>query len=261
MNTEKLTKLAEKFACNELSLMGMDVKKLECSRKDKRPDFLVKDDFESYLIELKSRFPDFQKLQNRNERLNRGETVEEKTKLGYANVLSGIIKKAASQLNSYTEEQVDYKLVWLHAQGYWLDLQYEQFEITLYGKVGIANLVTQKIMPCYYYMASEFFYRQNEIDGAIISTNKGGKFCLNTFSKRYSALKKSKLCAKFGRAVCDPVAEEIQGRAYNISDCDKDRRHEPGVLKFLQNKYGQPYLTRMSSYAYGAEVKFQLANL
>ena len=254
MNTEKLTKLAEEFACNELSLMGLDAKKLKRSEKEQCPDFIVKDGFVSYLIELKSKFPEFEKLKDRNERLNRGEIVEEETKLNYENKLSGKIKKAVSQLNSYTEEKVDYKLVWLHAQGYLPDLQYQQFEITLYGKVDIANLMTQKVMPCYYYMESEFFYRRNEIDGAIISTSKGGKFCLNTFSKRYSALKKSVLCAKFGRAVCDPFEEEIQGKAY-ILDCDEDRRNESGVLKFLQNKYEKRYLTRMLSYDYSAEAR------
>ena len=259
MDTEKLTKMAEEFVHNELSLMGMHVKKIEPSRKDQRPDFLVKDDFESYLVELKSKFPDFEDLQDRNERLNRGEIVEEKTKLRYENTLSGKIKKAASQLTSYAEEQVDYKLVWLHAQGHQPDLQYKQFEVTLYGKADIANLATRKVMPCYYYMASEFFYRQAQIDGAIISTNKGGRFCLNTFSRRYSGLKKSVLCAKFGRAVCDPVEEEIQGRAYNISDCNEDRRHEPRVLKFLQDKYEQRYLTRMSSYDYRAEAIFSVS--
>lgn len=254
MNTEKFTKLDEEFVCNELSLMGFDVKKIKRSEEDKRPDFIAKDDFSSYLIELKSKFPEFEKLQYRNERLNRGEIVEEETEMRYENTLSGIIEKAASQLNSYTDEQVDYKLVWLHAQGYLQDLQYKQFEVTLYGKADIANLVTHQVKPCYYYKASEFIYRRTEIDGAIISTNKGRKFCLNTFSPKYSALKKSMLCAKFGSAVCDPVEEEIQGKAYNISDCDENRRYESRVLKFLQEKYKQRYLTRTSSYHYGSEV-------
>lgn len=258
MNTKKLTKLAklaEEFACNELFLMGFDVKKIKRSEEDERPDFIVKDASEFYLIELKSKFPEFEKIQDRNERLNRGEIVEEEAEMRYGNTLSGIIKKAASQLNSYTEEQVDYKLVWLHAQGYLPDLQYKQFEVTLYGKADIANLVTQKVKPCYYYIASEFFYRRTEIDGAIISTSKGSNFCLNTFSQKYSALKKSMLCAKFGSFVCDPVVEEIQGKAYNISDCDEDRRCEYRVMKFLQDKYKQRRLIRMRSYHYGAEVK------
>jgi len=204
---------------------------------------------------LKSKFPEFKKLYDRNERLNRGEIVEEETEILYENTLSGIIEKAASQLDSFAEEKVDYKLVWLHAQGYSPDLQYKQFEITLYGKIDIANLVTKKVKPCYYYMASEFFYRRTKIDGAIISTSKGGKLCLNTFSKKYSALKKSMLCDKFGSAICDPVEEEIQGKAYNISDCDDNRRYESRVLKFLQEKYKQRYLTRMSSYHYGVEAK------
>jgi len=254
MNTEKWTNLAEEFVYNELSLMDLDVKKLKRSEQEQRPDFIVKDDFASYLIELKSKFPNFEKLQDKNERLNRGEIVEEKTKLYYENTLSGIIKKAASQLNSYTEEQVDYKLVWLHAYGYSPDTQYRQFEITIYGEVNIANLLTQKIMPCYYYMPSEFFYRRTEIDGAIISTNKAGKFCLNTFSKRYSALKKSILCTKFGCAVCDPFEEEIQGKAY-ILDSNEDRRNESKVLEFLQNKYKQRYLTKTLSHDYIAKAK------
>lgn len=254
MDIKILTKLDEEFACNELSLMGFDVKKIKRSEEDERPDFIAKDAFVSYLIELKSKFPEFEKLQDRNERLNRGEIVEEETEIRYENTLSGIIRKAASQLNSYTEEQVDYKLVWLHAQGYLPDLQYKQFEVTLYGKAAIANLVTHQVKPCYYYKASDFYYRQTEIDGAIISTSKSGKFCLNTFSQKYSALKKSMLCAKFGSAVCDPVEEELQGKAYNISDCDEKRRYESRVLKFLQEKYKQRYLTRMSSYHYGSEV-------
>jgi hypothetical protein len=63
------------------------------------------------------------------------------------------------------------------------------------------------------------------------------------------------LCAKFGGAVCDPIEEEIQGKAYNISDCD-DRRCESTVLKFLQEKYKQRCLIRMSSCHYGVESKF-----
>jgi len=52
MNTKKLTKLDEEFACNELSLMGFDTIKIRRSEKDEHPDFIVKDDFVSYLIEL-----------------------------------------------------------------------------------------------------------------------------------------------------------------------------------------------------------------
>jgi len=254
MDTEKLTKLDEEFACNELSLMGFNVRKIKRLEDDESPDFIAKDDFVSYLIELKSKFPEFEKLQDRNERLNGGEIVEEETVVRYENTLSGIIKKAASQLNSYTEEQVAYKLVWLHAQGCLPDLQYKQFEVTLYGKADIANLVTHQVKPCYYYKASDFYYRRTEIDGAIISTSKGGKFCLNTFSQKYSALKKSMLCAKFGSAVCDPVEEDLQGKAYNISDCNENRKQEPRVLKFVKREIYQRHLTKMDSYHYRAEV-------
>jgi len=255
VNVKKLAELAEEFAYNELSLMGMHTKKLSRSETEERPDFLVTDASESYLIELKSKFPEFEKIEDRNGRLNRGEVVEEKKQLRYENTLSGIVKNAASQLSSYNQEKVDYRLIWLHAQGYWPDMQYSQFEIVLYGKVDIANLETQRVMPCYYYTASEFFYLQNEIDGAILSTSRGGRFCLNTFSKRYPSLKKSLLRGRFRGAVCDPIEEEIQGKAYNISDYDEDRKCESEVLRFLQNKYKQKYLVRCSSYCYGAEAQ------
>lgn len=254
MNTENFTKETENFFSRELSLMGFVVREIEESEEE-RPDLLVNDGEALYLIEIKNKFDDKDKVIDIDKRLENGEIVEESTQICYNNNLSGIVKHAANQLMAFKDETVDFRLIWLHAQGHSPDLQNKLFQATLYGKVDFFNLETNKSKPCYYYMNAEFFYRRNEIDGAIISTEKGAKFCLNDYSLNYVQLKNSNLCNKFGKAVIDPIAEEIAGKAYSISDCKEDRKKGKEVFKFLRNKYPGEKLTRTNWHYYVSSQK------
>lgn len=247
---------SEDFVERGLRSLGFDVRRIEEGEK-KKPDFLVSDSHHRYLVEVKDKFPDPKKLRRRKEALFRGQVYDEHEPAGYRNVVSYVIREAADQLAAFSHEPVDFRIVWLHARGRHLEVQRDQFKATLYGSVEIVDLddmagtVTSR--PCFYFGFSEFFNLRDVLDGAFISTDREGLFCLNALSPRYFALKGSALCGAFYPGICDPVEKEREGEAY-VADCDMSRKDKAAVLRYLKGKYGRSKLLDLNMVHYSAEV-------
>lgn len=250
---------SEAFIEQGLRSLGFSVTRIAESR-NKSPDFLVKDPVHTYLVELKDKFPDAAKLEQRNEVLSRGQTYEEQQSTGYNNAVSAVIRDALKQLAAFKGETVHFKLIWLHARGRKPDIQLDQFRATLYGSVDIVDLAeivgveaSTVARPCFYFSFSEFYRFRYILDGAIIATDKKALFCLNSLSPRYQGLRHSKLKLIFEHGICDPKELEGDGRAY-IADCEGSRRDKQRILKYIQRKYNRPKLIDLTMQDYSAEV-------
>src|SRR4030042_3820140 len=109
-----------------IKLLGLWVQKIP-KKSEKSPDFLVKCDRYSYLVELKTKFDD-PAIQTAFERdLSSGGVVEEIYSQGPQNAISKVISSACKQL-IMGETEVDFKVVWLHAKGHHPDFQMYDFE-------------------------------------------------------------------------------------------------------------------------------------
>jgi hypothetical protein len=237
---------SEEWAKIQLEGLGFTVQKLAKSR-EQSPDFLASTGTERILIELKTKFTDAETLSNHRHVLDSAGIVSVPMPLKRENTISGIIRDAVDQLTSYPSDFADFRLVWLHSKGECPDLQFDQFEIALYGcldVVDISALPNASPYPCYYFLFNDFYLHRACLDGAIISTAKNGKLCLNDKSPRYTKLKASHLAEAMNECINDPLQEEEQKRAF-LADCgsEVDRRDRLSVLKYVQRKYGKPYLT------------------
>lgn len=220
-----------------LESWGFDVEKIEENEEHESPDFVVSDARSVYLIELKTRDDDERLTQARGQALKLGKVFSEHMPLIHRNRLSGIIRKAQSQLSATTDVEVDYRLIWLAAVGRKQEAKIEQFQATLYGSTNIFELgSSEQLKTCYYFRNSDFFRYRDTLDAAILSWDNSARLCLNTYSPRYQQLKESILCQHFGRAVCDPIVEENSGVSYLV-DSDVDRKNTQDVLGYLCTKY------------------------
>lgn len=234
----------EQYIKTILESFGFLAKKLPESQ-DSSPDFLVTGEKDKYLIELKTKFDDPAEIADWKETLNRGEIAEKHDTTSRKNTISKRIRESADQLESITDT-VDLRLVWLLAVDRYQEMKLEQFRSTLYGNVGIFDLdeSSGNLIPCYYFDFNEFYSTSNTLDGAIISTVQNAIFCFNTFSPNYRLIKASEIAKKFGKAVCDPLVEELAGDAF-VMDTDIDRRDEGALIKYLNKKYGRNKLQAM----------------
>jgi hypothetical protein len=136
------------------------------------------------------------------------------------------------------------------------DVDMQQLEATLYGTMAIIDRDTfteEPYKPCYFFNFNSFFEFRDTLDGAIVSDEQQGKFCLNPHSARYQELKQSALYQAFGEGVCDHVEEEAAGTAY-IADWDRSRKDKNETLGLLQQRYKRPGLLDIEFKQYSGEM-------
>jgi hypothetical protein len=219
-----------------IELLGLSIQKIDvCS--EKTPDFLVKCDQFTYIVELKEKFTDPTIQKVREERLLRGEILTETYTTGRKKLISKVISSACKQL-ARTEFTADFNIIWLYARGHHPDFQMYDFESTLYGHEVIVDWGKDNGFSgfCYHYGHSDFYNHRNVLDGAVVSTTEEMKFCLNVCSPKYQLLKDSGLRKAFKDGVLDPFDLEKKGCVL-IVDSDVDRNDENAVMEYVIKKY------------------------
>ena len=239
MNTEDLV-------YQILQGMSLTVERIPTAAS-KTPDFYVTDGKYSYLIEVKDRFPNAEEMKRRRKVLESGAVYDTQEKLSWNRNISKVICGAVEQLSSYTDKQADFRIVWLIARTLHPEVQIHQLEATLYGSVDITDRNEwddgADVKPCYFFTYSSFFELSDKLDGAVVSDESRGKFCLNPFSAHYQDLKQSKLCTIFSadEAIVDPTEEEAAEEAY-IADWKGSRKAKQVTLARLKENYNKPDL-------------------
>ena len=248
----------EDFVARGLRSLGLDVQPIPVGAT-KTPDFRVSDGTQTYLLEVKDKFPDSDSIRRREKALDSGGVWEEETELAYQNALSGVIREGADQLGSFNGESVDFRLLWLHARHRHEDTQLHQFQATLYGAVDLIDLDegtdSATARRCFGLTSSEFFRLKDVLDGAFISTDQRGLLCLNHLSPRFAELRRSILCQAFP-GICDPIEQEQAGTAY-IADCGLSRRDREPVLDYVKQKYRRPRLIEFEPTHYSVETSVE----
>ena len=233
----------ETFVIQVLEHWGLSVTKIP-KGQEKTPDFLAVADKSTYLIELKTKSPNPEVLSKKEIALNADEFFEEHTPMASRNRFSGVIRSATDQLENYDADNA-IKLVWVHCVGHSAKLRMGRFEKTLYGSASLADLSENgTLRDCYFFTNSDFYRYKCVLDGAILSTPKECKICLNPLSENYKKFQNSFLCTSLSEGICDPYAREKEGVAY-IVDGDIDRTDTDSVLTFLRKKYGNEKLMEM----------------
>jgi hypothetical protein len=231
---------------HQLRKWGLTVKKIPESQEkgDNRPDYEVKCNMYTYLIEVKSKEDDKKEVEEKKEILSQGEIYGKHKALIRNNTISGVIRDACDQLKNYGKDEW-YRIVWLCAIDDDQIAKFEQFKAAIYGTTQMFDLDGDAhYRPCYFYRNSDFFRYHSTLDAAIVSTLDDVELCLNPFSTKTLEFKKTTLVQLFKDSVCDPIKDESEGCAY-IVDSDVDRENEEAVMSYLRNKYSAPKLSKI----------------
>lgn len=210
-------------------------------------DFLASFGVTKVLIEEKTKLDDPAYLVQRAQVLDMGEIHASSLPLVRDNRLSGIVSKAARQLQSSSVQSHDFRLIWFTATGMQAEAKYHQFIATLYGTTKILEMNQSIYRPCYFFRNSDFHRYATILDGAVAAYVSGtsitAKLCLNPLSPNYAAFKSSIVVSTFGSGVEDPVIKETEGAF--ILDADIDRNDESALLGYLRQKYATAPLMKL----------------
>jgi len=225
--------------------------------KGETPDLYITDDNFSYLVEIKTKYPSTAMEKERTNTLDSGGIYQTNEAITRKNRLSGVISKAASQLNGGRRSTHVFSVVWLLASGYNAEQVMYQFEATLFGSTTIYDVTRNKATSdCFYFYNSDFYRHKEILDGAIISTEHNAKLLINSLSSRYNEFKKSSLPIKLSKAIVDPIGIEKNGNGY-IVDGDVDRTNKEAVIKYLCNKYNSERMINVTMKYHSGTMKIK----
>lgn len=236
---------------------GATVERLPTSSKNEA-DLLAVLDGCRLLIEEKTKEPNPASEAARQAAFRSGQVYARTIPLAHNNRLSGIVRKAASQLASTGSELAhDLHVGWVTSVGPDAQAKHYQFIATLYGSTRILERDKRGIKPCYFFRNSDFFRFSDRLDGAVAAYLFGDmvtmKLCLNPYAQGWQALRDSPYAKHFPNGLIDPLAEEDAGEAY-VADTDADRKDHRAVLSYLQAKYGTGPLMNMDMNMASVEV-------
>jgi hypothetical protein len=240
---------ATSFAKALLEHWGVYVEDIPTSDGEKKQeaDFLASFSGVSVLIEEKTKADDPVYLLKQSQELEGGQIHAVTLPLCRDETLSGLVRDASHQLKSSSDKPHDFRLMWFTATGAHAEGKYEQFMATLYGRTNILERNASGYRRCYYFRHADFYRRADVIDGAVVAHTDGksisAKFCLNSLSPRFQAIRQSPVLTPFGTAVEDPLALEAEGSAF-ILDAELNRNEEGPLLEYLQLKYGTDSLMK-----------------
>ncbi len=187
------------------------------------------------MLELKTKFPSEEELDERRQVLSSGEIHNIDEIITFQKGLSKIISKAKNQLKNYKKGEEILRLVWLVSTGHLAEPRLDQFETTLYGSTYLQT--TERYGNCYFFYNSDFFKYRDVLDAAIVSTASKGKLLLNPLSPRYTRMKNSSLINHFiDGSIIDPMKLDKEEQAFLV-DSDVNRAEEQAVLQYLKEKY------------------------
>ncbi len=228
-------------AAQVLEQWGARVTPIETSHKDES-DWLAEFGTYRLLVEEKTKFEEAESHAARAATLARGEVHGSTLPLSHNNRISGIVRKAAKQLDSTGGDVAhDSRIVWFTGTGFDAEAKHFQFMATLYGSTKIFELDRPQLKDCYFFRNADFFRFKEQLDGAVAAYLRGNeltlKLCLNPYSSSWQQLRDSPFASNFKLGLVDPVAEEAAGEAY-IADTDIPRADAGAVIRYLEEKYG-----------------------
>lgn len=245
------------IAAQVLEQWGARVTPIETSQKGES-DWLAEFGTYRLLVEEKTKFEEAESQAARAATLARGEVHGSTLPLSHNNRISGIVRKAAKQLNSTGGDVAhDNRVVWFTGTGFNAEAKHFQFMATLYGSTKIFELARPQLREYYFFRNADFFRFREQLDGAVAAYLRGDevtvKLCLNPYSSSWQQLRDSPFARNFKLGLVDPVAEEAAGEAY-IADTDVSRSDVGAVIRYLEEKYGLEHAQDMDMHLASATV-------
>jgi hypothetical protein len=218
------------------------------------PDVRLSRGVEKYLVEVKAKNDDPERIADRKGRLIAGEIVDISEKLSRRNTVDSIVDDGVKQLAAEAGDDRDvFRLILVHCEGSDADAQARQIFNTAYGHELIICHETNESFAGFYLRESAFYRCRDGLDGILLACGDTANLWINDHSPRYEDLKRSSLATWFrdSSALTDPRTEEGEGRAF-IADCPTPRSDEHAVVDYLQRKYGRQHMIVMPLGVLGA---------
>jgi hypothetical protein len=211
----------------------------ESPKEGNRADIKAEKDNDHFLIEVKSR-QDHPELMSDIKGARPLEIVEYEKGLSRSNTLSGIIRKAVSQLIATPDSYNSFKIIWFRSVEALIEDEMSFLKSTLYG---INHLIVRQSngrishSPCYYFDINEF-YKYEDLEGVILDNGQGLELCVNGFSRRISEFTVSSLYNFFSshNAVTDPLKLEEESKIM-VADTQIPRKNQGAIMDYIQKKY------------------------
>ena len=221
---------------------GFRIEEIDPTPTEKRADLRAFWNNEEYVIEAKSREESKDWLAF-VQQARPGAVTDISRQVRPWNAISSTIEEAHDQLLATPTQREAFRILWMVALHDDDGFVIKCVEKRLLGEVKVVVMKSGHEMPqikhCFFYAPSDF-QRFPDLDAAVLSTRKGGKLCVNTFSHRVEALRGGRLYTLLAshRAVIDPATLEATGKAFLI---DKDYCGKPsaqGLWSYLKARYG-----------------------
>lgn len=235
-----------------LTGLGMHVRDIPC-QDSKTPDFEVKDEHDTYIVELKIKSDDPLEIERDNNILHGGKILEKAIPVGPRNRLYAVVKDGVEQFREYDPEDRYYHVLWLHSEGRDPELLYTRFRSTLFGMQHLVSLEVPHLMTCYFFEESAFYSYRAYLDAAILTYKDQLQLCVNTLSHRRVGFKGSCMYSALSHGLCDPDSLKEEDGVL-IADCIEDRRRQNRVIDYLRQKYHVDHLQVMEMTQYSATV-------
>lgn len=249
--------LSETLAANFFMEGGFEVRKIIESKEQnvKRPDFLVRDAHSTYIVEVKEKLEDEDRLDATQEALKTEGEYSFSVKLEPDRNIENVVKDGKKQMLQFDSETEHDHLIWLHCDGANYDLRWEQAECGLYGMeplVGVGGDDKQSVYCLYF--KNNLFFNLKSIAGVVLSKPVDAGFeislKLNPFYARYESFAESTLRKSFGIGVFDPQ-EKIDSGEMICVDSPMSRKDETEVIQYLNNKYDRNLMRMPMNYCTG----------
>lgn len=245
---QKAIALAVRF----LEHVGLTANRLP-EGKTKTADIEAHDETIQYLVEIKEKSHDPDRLERISQRTSEGDIAYDVEGFAGRAAIATILKNAELQLSSSDPDGSSIRLVWMVVAGFDADLRWQQVYSTFYGAVHVVPRDGRDGVPdqCLYFDHSASFNHPG-IDGLFLVQDGELNLCLNEFSARYEMLKSSHLAKSVGSAAIDPKALVRDGIAVALK-CSTPRKDDDAVARELEEHTGIDYvpirIRRHSTYA------------
>jgi hypothetical protein len=200
---------SEKHMRSMLQAENFNIERIAISDNQRRADYLVTDDVNSYVIEVTNK-EETKEYKNLLKELHENGIGSTSQVICYWNRLDGILKNKADQISQTPKAQKCFRLLWLACVHTDWQTVMRRLECTLYGMARLSLWSKDKVVAagvqCFYYDRFAFFNTPN-IDAVIFSSSNAGRLFVNDFGSSSLHFRMTRLHSLFSssNSVVDPL--------------------------------------------------------
>lgn len=232
--------LEEQYARMVLEAHKFEVERIPEKPNTRRADFRVRKGDDEFLLEVTNKRQTEFHFELLSSAAQKGISTATR-KIEYWNRLAAIFRDKADQLNQTPTVPTAFRVLWFSALHNDHKFVLECAKIVAYGlrqRLVVKNLNTMPYAtPCFFYDRSTF-YTTPCLDAIVLADAEGGRLCINPFSEKREAFRRSALAEMFpDKAKVDAEIWERQGHAL-ILDGSFDYADDRSKWQRLYDKYG-----------------------